>query len=79
MFKSLFKSEQEQPSFSERLGNIKSIFTQAHYDASKLHAEIDEDIRVKESIIKDIQEDITELKETKNFVGSFMVKVGNII
>ena len=79
MFKSLFKSKYEQPSFSERLGNIKSIFTQAHYDASKLHAEIDEDIRVKESIIKDIQENITELKETKDSVGSFMDKVGNLI
>ena len=79
MFKSLLKSKQEQPSFSERLGNIKSIFTQAHSDASKLHAEIDEEIGVKESIIKDIQENITELKETKDSVGSFMDKVGNII
>ena len=79
MFKSLFKSKQEQPSFSERLGNIKAIFTQAYSDASKLHAEIDEEIGVKESIIKDIQESITELKETKDSVGSFMDKVGNRI
>ena len=67
-----FKSNKKQPSFSERLGNIKSIFTQAHSDASKLHAEIDEEIEVKESIIKDIQENITELKETKDSVLSWI-------
>lgn len=79
MFKSLVKSKQEQPSFSERLGNIKSIFTQAHSDASKLQSEIEEEIGVKESIIKDIQVNITELKETKDYVSSFMNKVGNLI
>ena len=65
--------------FSERMASIKSMFKTAHEDASNLHAEMEQEIAKKESLIAALQEDIKTIDVTKQEAETFMSNIEKLI
>mgnify|MGYP000572818255 FL=1 len=65
--------------FSERMASIKSMFKNAHEDASNLHAEMEQEIAKKESQIAALQEDIKTIDVTKQEAETFMSNIEKLI
>ncbi len=71
--------EKEKTTFSKRMANIKSAFQIAHENASKLHSQMEEEIKSKESKIASLYSDIETINVTKREAEEFMKNISKLI
>ena len=75
----MFSTKKSIAPFSERMAAIKSMFKAAHESASNLHAEMEQEIKMKESQIAALQEDIKTIGVTKQEAETFMSNIEKFI
>ena len=75
----MFNTKKSIAPFSERMADIKSMFKVAHESASNLHAEMEQEIKMKESQIAALQEDIKTIGVTKQEAETFMFNIEKFI
>lgn len=73
------KTEEKSLTFAEQLSKIKNQFKIAHENASKLHAEMSQEIDRKSAQILKIQEEITSITEVKRDTEVFMDNISKLI
>lgn len=67
------------PSFSERMANLKFMFKTVYEDASKLHAEMEDEIAKKKSQIVELQNNIEVINATKHEAETFMSEISKFL
>lgn len=68
-----------QPSFTERLVGVKSMFKKAHEDASSLNVEMQVEMDKKNAQIQSINSEIEDIKTVQKETSEFMSNLEKFI